>query len=163
MTSVVHVVLLAVLGLAMPMPWAQAVIACLAFVLYVSGVFRLGRVHGLENAWAASVAALGVISGMAITQLANGLETGLAMAAVTWWMVMFRDATPKRTWHYALLGIVPFIRPELGALSIFASVRAAWCLRGEEGPDQRDRNHCDNPDPNRLNPGLITLRFLYSF
>ena len=50
-------------------------------------------------------------------QLLNGMDTGLAMAAVAWNIKLLTDK--KRTlWLSILCGIMPFIRPELSFLSL---------------------------------------------
>jgi hypothetical protein len=128
-TSPASLLPMAALGLLLPTPWTQVVVTALAAVLYLVGVYRLGTVAGLGNGWSVSLALLALLAGRNVIQLLNGLETGLAMAAVTWLLVWFRDAEPDRRWHYALVGLLPFIRPELAALSVLVLLRACWSLR----------------------------------
>jgi len=122
------------LALLLPTPWAQLVVTALAAVLYLVGVYRLGAAAGLGEGWCALLALLALLAGRSVFQLLNGLETGLAMSAVTWLLVWFRDAEPRRRWHYALVGVLSFIRPELAALSILVMLRAWWSMRRHEPP-----------------------------
>jgi hypothetical protein len=55
----------------------------------------------------------------------NGLETTLAMATTIWSLVLFREPIPKKP-GAILIGILPFVRPELGALSLLLAFR--WIL-----------------------------------
>ena len=110
-TSPAAVLPITALALLLPTPWAQLVFTTLAAVLYLVGVYRLAAVAGLGAGWSMLLAVLALIAGRNLFQLLNGLETGLAMAAVTWLLVWFRDAEPDRHRSYALVGLLPLIRP----------------------------------------------------
>ena len=132
-TSPVDILLIALLALAVPAAWSQVVIAALGAVLYVVGVFRLALAYGATAVWSGILAILSVIAGFSLFHLFNGLETGLAMAGLTWTLVWFRNPVPDKSWHHALLSALPFIRPELGLLSLAYLGRSLWDLRNADG------------------------------
>ncbi len=125
-TSPAFLLPIVLLSTILPSIWAHALINAAAAVLYIAGVFRFAISAGLPTIWAALIAALGTLAGLTLWQLFNGLETGLAMAAVIWTLRWFRDPLPDKPWKFALLGILPFIRPELAALSLVVTVRVCW-------------------------------------
>jgi len=133
-TSPAMLLPMAALGLLLPTPWAQLAVTALGAVLYLVGVYRLGAAAGLGDGWSLLLALLALLAGWSVFQLLNGLETGLAMAAVAWLLVWFRNAEPERRWHYALVGLLPFIRPELAALSMLVMLRASWSMRRRDWP-----------------------------
>jgi hypothetical protein len=62
---------------------------------------------------------IGLFPGLSAYHLSNGLETSLAMAATVWAVVLMLESEHrKRTLLPVLLGVMPFIRPELGALTL---------------------------------------------
>ena len=67
---------------------------------------------------------------MSTFHLLNGLETGLAMAAVVWAMAL--AGGPPTRFLPALLGVMPFIRPELSLLAGPLCLRQAW-IRWRDG------------------------------
>lgn len=114
-TSTVHLALVAALGLVFDLAWAGAMAAWLAAALYMAGLLFLAQHCRLSRVETALLVALGFVAGFATTHLLNGLETGLAMALVTWCIALaLRGPTH---WLSALLGLLPFVRPELGILS----------------------------------------------
>jgi hypothetical protein len=125
-TSPAHVLLIASLSWLMPTPWAQLVIVGLAAIAYVAGCFHLARRSGVSVRWSAAIAALSALAGLSFYQLFNGLETGLAMAAIIWSLIWFFEPRPAQPWRYVLLGVLPYIRPELAAISLLLAVRAGW-------------------------------------
>lgn len=130
-TSPVHLALVAGLGLVLPLPWALHVALWLGVALYAFGVFRLSRLLGATGPAALVLAACGLLAGRAPHQLLNGLETGLAMAAVSWALVFAVDrrfGRGPRLGLSALCGLMPFVRPELGLLSVMLFALVAWRL-----------------------------------
>jgi hypothetical protein len=83
-TSPAFLLPIVLLSTILPSIWAHALINAAAAVLYIAGVFRFAISAGLPTIWAALIAALGTLAGLTLWQLFNGLETGLAMAAVIW-------------------------------------------------------------------------------
>ena len=128
-TSPIHVLLILLLSALVPTAWAQLLVAGAAFLLYLTGVSCLAHRYGLSGVLRLTVAGLASIAGLGIYQFANGLETGLAMGLVIWALIIFHDPLPVRNWHAALLGLLPFVRPELGALSLLILLRALWFIR----------------------------------
>ncbi|MFN3820607.1 hypothetical protein [Blastomonas sp.] len=125
-TSPVHMLLLVPLGLVMDWPAASLCLAMLATLAYVGGLYQLLLTVSSHR----GIAVLGSIAGfMGIKlwyQLMNGLETGLAMAAVTWtvYLAQFPDNPGRRRWLAGLIGVLPFIRPELALLSVVMAIAA---------------------------------------
>ena len=125
-TSPALLLLILALAWAIPTAWAQAIVVAIAAALYLLGIFRLADGAGAGTTWAALLALLAMLAGNDLLQLLNGLETGLAMAAVIWALIWFRDPEPAHPWQYALTGVLPFIRPELAVLSVALLTRATW-------------------------------------
>jgi hypothetical protein len=128
-TSPVLLLLITALAWAMPTAWAQAIVIATAAALYLLGIFRLADDAGAGTPWAALLTLLALLAGNDLLQLLNGLETGLAMAAIIWAFIWFRDPEPSHPWQYALAGVLPFIRPELTLLSLALLARAVWSVR----------------------------------
>lgn len=96
-------------------------------VIYSAGLWKMFSVCFKNKALALCGGIIGLVSGGTWMQLMNGLETGMAMAAVTWSIfLLFKQ-------RYTLLSILcaalPFIRPELVFLTFFVSVFCMWDLR----------------------------------
>ena len=70
--------------------------------------------------------AVALLSAMTIHQLTNGLETGLAMAAVMWAIV---GMVERSRWLGLLTGLLPFIRPDLAPLAGMIWLTSADKLR----------------------------------
>lgn len=115
-TSLLHVVMVAALAMAIPPEAALGASCFISGVLYVSGLLALGRAVGASNTSRALVAILCSWAGLSMFHVYNGLETGLALAAICWtltWMAQER-------FHLVLMALpwLPWVRPELGALSM---------------------------------------------
>ena len=118
-TSLVHLALMAGLGLVMPLPYAALIICLCAAMAYVTGMDLLVRRAGARG-WQVPVLSLAaLLSGSMPTLMANGLETSLACAAVTWLLLLDRKLP-------ALAGIAPFVRPELAILAGLALIEKLW-------------------------------------
>jgi hypothetical protein len=115
-TSAVHLALVASLGRLMELPLASLAVNVLAAVAYALGLARLALLVQPSRWVAAGLVGLGLLAANAPYHLLNGLETGLAMAAVTWALVL--AASGSQTVLPLLCGVLPFIRPELAALSL---------------------------------------------
>lgn len=136
-TSPFHVLLVFLVGRILPVGWAQFLVSAVFYVVFVAGVYRLARQQGLSGSLAAALALLATVSGMSYYHFFNGLETGLAIAAVTWALILFHDPLPNRNRHIVLLGVLPFIRPELAVLSVLFGARIVWGLRHSNSPGER--------------------------
>lgn len=130
-TSPMHMLLLVPLGPVIDWPAASLALAVLAALAYVWGLYRALLTISSHR----GIAILGSIAGfMGIKlwyQLMNGLETGLAMAAVVWTvhLAQFPDDPLRRRWLAGLIGVLPFIRPELALLTAILALAALVRLR----------------------------------
>jgi hypothetical protein len=130
-TSLVH---LALVAIAYPLVHvdAAALVSALAIIGYVLGIGRLADRSGVSAVGTGTLVVLALISGLLPLQLLNGLETALALAAITWLLVAASDTRP---WPLGLLaGTAPFVRPELAVLAALllacraraAVTRSSW-------------------------------------
>ncbi|WP_298874109.1 hypothetical protein [uncultured Bradyrhizobium sp.] len=117
-TSGVHLaLLLAIEKATLSDTFALYVLGALCGVSYVLGLFFSCINVGCTRREATLVALGGLIFAGTLFQLLNGMDTGLAMAAVAWNIKLLTDK--RRTiWLSLLCGIMPFVRPELGLLSV---------------------------------------------
>jgi hypothetical protein len=117
-TSGVHLALLMLFESFIPADTTALFVLCAVIAaVYVLGLFAMCINVGCSRIQATLIALAGLILAGSIFQLLNGLDTGLAMAAVAWNIKLLTDG--KRTlWLPVLCGAMPFIRPELGFLSI---------------------------------------------
>lgn len=123
-TSVAHLLLVAAFGLVVPLPTANMLVGAAAACLYALGLWRLAMSIQTSRWVAIGTLAIGLCYADTPFQLANGLETGLAMAAVTWAFVLAIEKSPRAL--PILCGLMPFIRPELAVLSILLIATRAW-------------------------------------
>ncbi|MFM7349326.1 MAG: hypothetical protein ACKO01_07535 [Erythrobacter sp.] len=123
-TSAVHLALIVLLGAALPLPLASAVIGALGAVLYAAGLRAMALSVGCDGKKAALITGIGLLVGYQPLHYFNGLETGLAMAAVVWALAL-RD----NRWLPLLCGLMPFIRPELALLAAPLFLRQVATLR----------------------------------
>ena len=121
-TSPIHLLLVTSLSLILPIAWSQWVIGTLALFAYLLGILKLSHQNGLSTRLSWLLVFLGVLSGVNVQHLMNGLETTLAMASITWCLVLFQNPGLSKPGAF-LLGVLPFVRPELGALSLLLTLR----------------------------------------
>jgi hypothetical protein len=113
-TSAVHMGLVAALMAVFRPEWALEVSIWIGIFAYVLGLLRLAFLHRASPAQALLVATLGTIIARTPHQLLNGLETGLAIAALVWALVLATEPDRRRQRYLpALCGLLPFLRPEL--------------------------------------------------
>lgn len=103
-TSAVHLAVIAALGLVLPLPVASLAVSAICGGLYALGLWRL------HPHWAFVLT--GLLAGYVPIQLLNGLETSMALAAATWALVL-----ADSRYLPLLLGVLPFIRPDLAFLA----------------------------------------------
>lgn len=118
-TSPVHLLLVTLAGLFLPWPNAGLVVSVLGTAAYAAGLWR----------WGWRVTIIGLLAGTVSLQLFNGLETSLAMAAITWALVWMDDRRLP-----VLAGLMPFIRPELALLAALLMARDLWLRRDWRRP-----------------------------
>jgi hypothetical protein len=115
-SSLAHLLAVALAQQVAPPVIGQFVVTTLGVVAYVLGLIALGRQSRLGPRESAGLIFLGLFAGWSCFDLFNGLETGWAMALVAWAIVLASGA-PSRL-LMALCGLLPFVRPELGLLSV---------------------------------------------
>lgn len=126
-TSLVHLVLLAALGTFLDWPQASMVLAMLASFAYVAGLYLAVRETGARSVVVVLACLAGFLGFKAWFQLMNGLETGWAMAAVAWALYLTQriDSQGHLLALAGLIGLMPFLRPELALLSATLSLMLA--------------------------------------
>jgi len=127
-TSGVHLaLLLAIEQFIWPDTVALFMLSALIAVTYVLGMFGVCINAGCSRGEATLVALGSLVVAGALFMLLNGMDTGLAMAAVAWNIKLLTDK--RRTlWLPVLCGLMPFIRPELSFLAA-ASMLLLLCDR----------------------------------
>jgi hypothetical protein len=125
-TSLVHLSLVWLLGTCMPIVWASWSVSWLAILLLAAGVCRLAAFARMPWHLSVPLLVVALCAADAPYQLLNGIETGLAMAAITWaWVFTLEPALQRSRWLPVLAGSMPFVRPELGLLSLLLLLTAA--------------------------------------
>lgn len=125
-TSAVHLLLVALLGAVMPLMAASKCATLIALLLYSGGLYRLLERSDCTPATRLTLYGCAFLAGYMPYHLLNGLETGLAMAAIAWGFVLIDSR-----WLALLCGTMPFIRPELAFLAAPLMLRRLWLLRAE--------------------------------
>ncbi len=117
-TSGWHTALVAAALAAWEGPTASYAAGAVAVILYAAGLVRLALNLGVDRRLVLVLAAVGALAGDLPHQLFNGLETGLALAAVAWTFALWSaERTPGRDVGLgALCGQLAWVRPELALL-----------------------------------------------
>lgn len=100
---------------------AHWVVGTLSTLLLASGLYVLCRRTTLHPGLSVVVVLTGLLNRFTIIQITNGLETGMAMAAMAWGLVVLDHKKPP-LWGYAMMGVIYFIRPELAILTAIFGV-----------------------------------------
>jgi len=96
----------------------------LGFVAYVSALLYLGQTVGLTPIRKAALIAIALASGFTLFHLTNGLETGWAMAVLTF---AIGCAYAERLVLVSICaGLLPFLRPDLAPAALLVLCAAAW-------------------------------------
>jgi hypothetical protein len=130
-TSAVHVALIAVFLSVMPPLWALWTVMFLGVLAYALATLRLAFVLRASIPEALLMVAASVLVSQTPHQLLNGLETGWALAGLTFAIAAARSPV-ARPWELPIAcGLLPFLRPELVAVSgllmlvrVFGDLRA---------------------------------------
>jgi hypothetical protein len=135
-TSLVHLLLVSAAQTILPLAWASWSIAWLGILLLVTGVCRLIRLARVPWYLGALLLWLSLLAADAGYQVLNGIETGLAMAAIAWAFALRLERVERSPWLLpSLIGLLPLVRPELGLLSALL-----WFERGlSVAPERRVR------------------------
>jgi hypothetical protein len=129
-TSAAHLALVAALATVVSLPWAGALAAWIAAAAYAAGLLLLAQRCSLTRAETVLLLLIGVFAGLTAPHLMNGLETGLAMAVVIWALLLAMG--PPGPVLPVLLGLMPFVRPELAILAAILFADQA-CRRWRAG------------------------------
>ena len=118
-TSIVHIAFLSSLMAILPPLWALSATQWLALIAYVLGLGRLAFVNGANLMLAAAIVVAGTVVGLVPHHLQNGMETGLALAGLTWALVFATDVSLRDSRWTPLLWVqLPFLRPELIVVTV---------------------------------------------
>jgi hypothetical protein len=123
-TSAVHLVLIAILGLVLPLELASKLVTLIAILLYAAGLVVLLRRLQCPPVARAVLLVTGLMVGYMPYHLLNGLESGLAVAAIVWGLALIDSK-----WLPLLCGTMPFVRPELAFLAAPLFFYRCWLDR----------------------------------
>lgn len=123
-TSAVHLTLIAILGLAIPLELASKLVTLAAILLYAAGLIVLLRRLQCPPVARAVLLIAGLMVGYMPYHLLNGLESGLAVAAIVWGLALIDSK-----WLPLLCGTMPFVRPELAFLAAPLFFYRCWLDR----------------------------------
>lgn len=126
LTSIVHVGLITLIAFFIDINWSQFIVASLSYILFLVTVFTYSQRVVKATSTSLFVTILAAISGFVIEQFFNGLETGMLIFLISLTLMLFRDGIPSNKLAYALLPVLPFVRPELIILSGVICFRAAF-------------------------------------
>lgn len=124
-TSPIHLLIITALLFILPPLWTLMASAWLAIILYAWGLIRLAFIFN-ASLWQTILFVLcGFTLGYTNYQLLNGVETGWAMAAITWVLVLSNEVKikQKKIFCNLLIGFLPFLHPEL---IIFSMLLFFW-------------------------------------
>jgi MFS family permease len=126
-TSLVHLALTALLSIPAGELTGLYLAMWLGALLYATGIVRLAFAWGASPLQAGLLVVLGLALARVPHQLLNGLETGLALGITTWALALASEPGRERALA-AVCGVMPFVRPELGALSAGLLALKGWPL-----------------------------------
>lgn len=138
-TSPLHLAVVSgLMLLALPPLWALDTAAWLGTLLFALGIMKLCRAFAVP-VWPAFFLCLaGLLCARTPHQLMNGLETSWALAGVAWALALSTGEGRKAAIGMAAVcGTLPFVRPELAALSLLLLPLPAW-KRWEATKDAQD-------------------------
>jgi hypothetical protein len=137
-TSLIHLALVALVSKVVPVLGALYLVEWLCILAYVLGLARLAFVNGASVFEASLLTLVGALAGSVPWQLLNGVDTGLALAAVAWTLALLSEPPGSKLRTYGapiLCGLLPYVRPDLSALSLAAfGMLAIGRLRSEPDP-----------------------------
>ncbi len=119
-TSPLHLLLTSLLIFLFSPLHALWVSQWIAIFLYAWGILALCYCYRLSILRTLIILIIALFAGDTMFQLLNGMETGLMLAGITWAIVLANLPPTKlqRFFFSILLGLFPFIRPELVLLSL---------------------------------------------
>lgn len=132
-TSAVHVALIALVALVLPPLWAGWTVMCLGAIAYALATLRLAFAMRASVPEALLMIGASLVLAQMPHQLMNGLETAWALAGLTYALAAARDHD-ARPWELPVAcGLLPFLRPELAAVSgLLMLLRVGSLLRARD-------------------------------
>jgi hypothetical protein len=117
-TSLLHVTALWATMRVLSPSWAVEMVTWLGGILYLVAIVRIvtSRTAVVWHRWALLLVGTG--AGSATMHLTSGQETGWAMAAVAWSIYWLQTDEPPRSRLAWMAGWLPWLRPDLGLLSL---------------------------------------------
>jgi hypothetical protein len=115
-TSPLHTVFVATLLAVFPPVWALWVSQLVGVLLYACGLWVLSGSE-TDSVQRFAIVIVGLMVGQSAIQLSNGLETGLVMAALSF-VLGWSSRKARRSEWSVVVGTLPFIRPELGIVTV---------------------------------------------
>ncbi len=119
-TSLFYLALIRLFACFLSSLWALYIISWVAILVYALGLLRLSFIYAASSMQAIFVVISGLLLGYTPYILLSGLETGWALAALTWTVIFI--VTERRIARNLLLGLLPFIRPELILLTFILGI-----------------------------------------
>ena len=108
-------------------PLYAAQTACwLGVLAYAAGLVFLARTLRLKRFETAAIVALGLASSFVPVHLLNGLETGFALAGVTWTLALSSGERAYPRWAAFAGGCTAAIRPDLAPFALFIIVAMTY-------------------------------------
>jgi hypothetical protein len=118
-TSPLHLLLVTFMLFAFEPERALLAASWVGVTLYVLGLIRLVWANSGSVIQATLALATGLMAGLTLHQLFNGMETGLAMAGLVWALVLANENRESTWWlRPCVYGILPFLRPELIVVTV---------------------------------------------
>lgn len=135
-TSPVHLLLTSLLLYFLSPVYALVATLWLAIFLYAFGIMTFAFIYRTSLFHTILLLIISLLAGNTLFQLLNGVETGLTLASMVWALVLSSISITKlnRIWWAWLLGTLPFVRPELGILSLMLfiyQIERYWQIRNK--------------------------------
>ncbi len=126
-TSPFHLALVAALLFVLQPLWALDVAAWMGTLAFALGIARLAKSQSVPPGPAFLLVIAGLLAARTPHQLMNGLETGWALAGIMWALAFASEnAKTSPLFMAGVCGVLPFLRPELAALSVLLLALPAW-------------------------------------
>lgn len=116
-TSSIHLLLAALCSIPFGARNGLYLAMWIGVLVYATGLVRLAFAWNATRTQALLLLVLGLVLARVPHQLLNGLETGLALGGVTWALALASEPGRERALA-VVCGLLPFVRPELGLLSL---------------------------------------------
>lgn len=124
-TSLLETLAAALLLTVLSGPLTLWLLAWLGILAAATGFHQLAGNLGCARGTRLAIVAAALLAGQPLLVMLNGVETGWAVAAAAWALGL--TAAPRIGRRLPMLcAVLPFVRPELGALAVFLMVDQGW-------------------------------------